>query len=250
MGLILETMKLKKYFGHTRAVDDIDLKVQGGVLLSVIGPNGAGKTTLINILTGNLPADSGNIYFEGKDVTGIPVHIRVKLGINRTFQIANIFPGLTVFQNVLIPTFSLKKKSLQMLTHLNRVEDVSSAAERILRSVGLEDKKDVPAVSLSHGDQKLLEIAIALASQPKLLFLDEPAAGMNPVERNRTREFINELHREREITIVIVEHDMEVVFAVSQRILVMSRGQIIADGTPSEVRESKLVREVYLGEEF
>lgn len=248
--VILQTVKLKKYFGEIHAVDDVDLKVGRRELLSIIGPNGAGKTTLINVLTGNLPADSGEIYFEGKKITRMPVHSRIKLGINRSFQIVNIFPGLTVFQNVQVPVISFKKKSLKMFDNLKKLRDVSDEVERILKTVGLEDKKNTLAGTLSHGDQKLLEIAMALATKPKLLFLDEPTAGMNPVERERTLEFIRKLHSETDITIIIVEHDMDVVFAVSQRILVMNRGQIIVDGKPSEIRESKLVREVYLGEEF
>lgn len=250
MAELLRTEKLRKYFGVVSAADNIDLQIEEGVLTSIIGPNGAGKTTLINLLTGNIPPDSGRVFFSGEEITNLPIHIRVKKGICRSFQVMNIFPKLTVFENLQIPVFSLFNRSLHFFKPVHLHQDVNERVERLLSELGLIEKKGLPAGALSHGDQRLLEIGLAMASEPKLLFLDEPTAGMNPVERVRVLENIRRLSKEKQSTFVIVEHDMDIVFSLSDRIIVLHRGQILADGKPDEIKENEDVKRVYLGEEI
>ena len=247
---LLRTEKVRKYFGVVSAADDIDLQIGEGVLTSIIGPNGAGKTTLINLLTGNVLVDSGKIFFYNEEITHLPIHKRVKKGICRSFQIMNIFPKLSVFENLQIPVLSLLNQSLSFFKPLRRHTDVNERVEKLLNEIGLTDKKDLAAGTLSHGDQRLLEIGLAMAPEPKLLFLDEPTAGMNPVERVKVLENIRRLSREKQSTFVIVEHDMDIVFSLSDRIIVLHRGQILADGKPDEIKQNEDVRKVYLGEEI
>jgi len=250
MAELLRTEKLRKYFGMVGAADNIDLQIKEGVLTSIIGPNGAGKTTLINLLTGNILPDSGKVFFNNEEITHLPTHKRVKKGICRSFQIMNIFPKLSVFENLQIPTFSLLNQSLSFFKPVRRHTDVNERVEKLVNEIGLADKKDHPAGTLSHGDQRLLEIALAMAPEPKLLFLDEPTAGMNPVERVKVLENIRRLSGEKKSTFVIVEHDMDIVFSLSDRIVVLHRGQILADGKPDEIKQNEDVRKVYLGEEI
>ncbi len=250
MADFLKAEKLRKYFGVVSAADDIDLRIEEGVLTSIIGPNGAGKTTLINLLTGNILADSGKIFFNNEEITHLPIHKRVKKGICRSFQIMNIFPKLSVFENLQIPILSFLNQSLRFFTPVHRHTDVNERVQKLLNEIGLTEKKDLPAGILSHGDQRLLEIGLAMAPEPKLLFLDEPTAGMNPVERVKVLENIRRLSREKQSTFVIVEHDMDIVFSLSDRIIVLHRGQILADGMPEEIKQNEDVRKVYLGEEI
>lgn len=250
MQELLRTEKLKKYFGVVSAADNVDLTIEQGVLTSIIGPNGAGKTTLINLLTGNILPDSGKVFFDGEEITRLPIHKRIKKGICRSFQIMNIFPKLSVYENLQIPVFSLFNRSLSFLSTLSRHVDVNERVEKLLHEIGLFDKKDTLAGTLSHGDQRLLEIALAMAPEPKLLFLDEPTAGMNPVERVKVLENIRRLSKEKQSTIVIVEHDMDIVFSLSDRIVVLHRGQILAEGSPDQIKQNEDVRKVYLGEEI
>jgi branched-chain amino acid transport system ATP-binding protein len=247
---LLRTEKLRKYFGVVSATDDIDLQIDEGVLTSIIGPNGAGKTTLINLLTGNILVDSGKIFFYNEEITHLPTHKRVKKGICRSFQIMNIFPKLSVFENLQIPVLSLLNQSLSFFKPVHCHTDVNERVEKLLNEIGLKDKKDLPAGTLSHGDQRLLEIGLAMAPEPKLLFLDEPTAGMNPLERVKVLENIRRLSKEKQSTFVIVEHDMDIVFSLSDRIIVLHRGQILADGKPDEIKQNEDVRKVYLGEEI
>jgi len=250
MSELLRTEGLRKCFGDLAAVDGVNLNLEADVLTSIIGPNGAGKTTLINLLTGNISPDSGKVFFKGVDITKMPTDKRVKRGICRSFQIMNIFPRLTVFKNVQLPVLSVLNKSLKPFSRLDDHRDAVAEVERILKEVGLWEKKDLLAGELSHGDQRLLEISMAIAAKPELCFLDEPSSGMNPVERVKVLELIKSLSTEREVTFTIVEHDMDVVFSLSERIIVMNRGKIIADGEPAQIRENKEVRDVYLGEEL
>jgi branched-chain amino acid transport system ATP-binding protein len=247
---LLRTEKLRKYFGVVSATDNIDLQIDEGVLTSIIGPNGAGKTTLINLLTGNIPVDSGKIFFYNEEITHLPTHKRVKKGICRSFQIMNIFPKLSVFENLQIPVLSLLNQSLSFFKPVHCHTDVNERVEKLLNEIGLKDKKDLPAGTLSHGDQRLLEIGLAMAPEPKLFFLDEPTAGMNPLERVKVLENIRRLSKEKQSTFVIVEHDMDIVFSLSDRIIVLHRGQILADGKPDEIKQNEDVRKVYLGEEI
>ena len=250
MAELLRTEKLRKYFGVVSAADDVNLQIEEGVLTSIIGPNGAGKTTLINLLTGNILPDSGKVFFYDEEITHLPIHKRVKKGICRSFQIMNIFPKLSVFENFQIPVFSLMNRSLSFFKPVYSHADVNERVEKLLAELGLTSKKGLPAGTLSHGDQRLLEIGLAMASEPKLLFLDEPTAGMNPVERVKVLENIRRLSREKQSTFVIVEHDMDIVFSLSDRIIVLHRGQVLADGAPDEIKQNEDVRKVYLGEEI
>ncbi len=250
MTELMRTEHLIKAFGRLTAVNGVNIQFTADTLTSIIGPNGAGKTSLINLLTGSLFADSGKIFFKGEEITRIPTHERVKRGISRSFQIMNIFPMLTVFQNIQIPVLSLLKKSLKFLSGLDAHTDVITAAEKITTEVGLWDKRMLPAGELSHGDQRLLEMGIAITLQPELCFLDEPTSGMNPAERVKILENIRRLSKEKRTTFIIVEHDMDVVFSLSDRIVVMHRGNVIADGHPEEIKENQNVKEVYLGEEL
>jgi branched-chain amino acid transport system ATP-binding protein len=250
MAELLRTEKLRKYFGVVSAADDVNLQIEEGVLTSIIGPNGAGKTTLINLLTGNILPDSGKVFFYDEEITHLPIHKRVKKGICRSFQIMNIFPKLTVLENLQIPTLSLMNRCLSFIKPVDRHADVNERVEKLLAELGMTNKKDLLSGTLSHGDQRLLEIGLAMASEPKLLFLDEPTAGMNPVERVKVLENIRRLSHEKQSTFVIVEHDMDIVFSLSDRIIVLHRGQILADGTPEKIKQNEDVRKVYLGEEL
>ncbi len=250
MQELLRTEKLKKYFGVVSAADDVNLTIEKGRLTSVIGPNGAGKTTLINLLTGNILPDSGKVFFNGEEITRLPIHKRVKKGICRSFQIMNIFPKLSVYENLQIPILSYLNRSMRFYRPAHCHIDSNERVDQLLQEIGMTDKRDLLAGTLSHGDQRLLEIGLAMAPEPKLLFLDEPTAGMNPVERVRVLENIRRLSIEKESTFVSVEHDMDIVFSLSDRIVVLHRGQILADGTPAEIKGNEDVRKVYLGEEI
>ena len=246
---LLTTEKLSNHFGMVCTARDLDLRFEPGVLTSIIGPNGAGKSTLINLLTGHLPVQAGTIRFQGRDITRLPIHKRVRLGICRSFQVVNVFPELTVLQNVLIPVLARTGRAWNPIRSLSRETAVLRETEAILSMVALLPERYTPATALSHGDLRLLEVGVALAAAPTLLFLDEPTAGMNPVERVRLLENIRELAREGRTTFVVVEHDMDVVFSLSERIIVLHRGEILCDGTPGQVRADTKVREVYLGDD-
>ncbi|MHB1012913.1 MAG: ABC transporter ATP-binding protein [Desulfobacteria bacterium] len=246
---LLTTEKLSNHFGMVCTARDLDLRFEPGVLTSIIGPNGAGKSTLINLLTGHLPVQAGRIRFQGRDITRLPIHARVRMGICRSFQVVNVFPELTVAQNVMIPVLARTGRAWNPIRSLSRETAALREMEAILEKVALPAERDTPATSLSHGDLRLLEVGVALAAAPTLLFLDEPTAGMNPVERIRLLDNIRELAREGRTTFVVVEHDMDVVFSLSERIIVLHRGEILCDGTPGQVRTDANVREVYLGDD-
>jgi branched-chain amino acid transport system ATP-binding protein len=248
-GTIMQIENLNKAFGRVQAAVNINLTFQEGVLTSIIGPNGAGKSTLINMLSGSLRADSGRIIFDGAEITGLPVHRRVKMGLCRSFQLVNIFPEMTVFDNLQLPALAAANRTRRLLGSLRREHAVRSEVHALLDVIGLAAEARTIASALSHGDQRVLEVGVALAAKPKLLFLDEPTAGMNPVERVRVLENIRQLSDSRETTFVIVEHDMDIVFSLSQRVIVMHHGEIIGDGTTEEVKNNPRVREVYLGQE-
>jgi branched-chain amino acid transport system ATP-binding protein len=246
---LLEIRKLSKAFGRVITASNIDLTIDQGVLTSIIGPNGAGKSTLINMLSGSLPVDSGQILFQGADITHLPIHHRVRMGLCRSFQVVNIFPDLTVFDNVQIPVLAVQRRARRLFRPVAREAGVREEVRKVLDRVGLTAEAQTVAGALSHGDQRLLEVGIALAVRPRLLFLDEPTAGMNPVERVKVLENIRGLSAEGKTTFVIVEHDMDIVFSLSERVIVLHHGEIIGDGTTQEIQESRKVREVYLGEE-
>jgi len=250
MQEILETRDLKKSFGEIHAVDDVTLKIPQRLLTSIIGPNGAGKTTFVGLLTGRIRPDSGRIFFKGEEITKLPTHTRVRRGICTSFQIINIFPALTVFQNVKIPVLVRLGKGASLFSRVDRMDDVRHEVERLLKDLGLLEMGHLPARFLSHGHQRLLEIALALATEPMLLFLDEPTAGLNLAERLHLMEQIKQLSSEKKTTFVIVEHDMDLVFSLSDRIVVMHRGQVFAEGSPHEIKQNRDVKEIYLGEEL
>ncbi len=247
---LLRTEALRKSFGEVHAVDDVGLRFEEGVLTAIIGPNGAGKTTLINLLSGNTAADSGRIFFLGEDVTRLSVHERVRRGLGRSFQITNVFPQLSVYQNVQIPLLVRLEEAWKFLRRAEAVPEASRRASQILRDVGLHEDARTPAAYLSHGDQRLLEIGIAMAAEPRLLLLDEPTAGMNPLERTRVLKLLSDLSVARRTTFVIIEHDMDVVFSLAEEVVVLHQGRILAQGPPSAIREDERVRDVYLGGEL
>ncbi|NJD63498.1 MAG: ABC transporter ATP-binding protein [Deltaproteobacteria bacterium] len=249
-NVLLETRKLSNWFGKICTARELDLAFEEGVLTSIIGPNGAGKSTLVNLLTGNLPVQAGSVLFRGKDITRFPIHKRVRMGVCRSFQILNIFPQLSVLRNVMIPVLARSGRSMRPFAGISGEKAVLRESEELLEKVGLSRVRDSVAGALSHGDQRLLEVGVALAAAPVLLFLDEPTAGMNPVERVRLLESIRELSRGGRSTFVLIEHDMDIVFSLSGRVIVLHRGEVIGDGPPDEIRENARVREVYLGDEM
>jgi branched-chain amino acid transport system ATP-binding protein len=242
---MLRVEDLHKSFEDFRAVDGADLQVRQGDLVAVIGPNGAGKTTLFNLITGHLKADRGRIRFRDQEITRMAAHEICRKGIARSFQIANIFHRLSVFRNVQVSVLAQKKLSRTLFRPAQTI--VIEETEHILESVGLQNRKLDIAGSLSHGDKRILEIAIALGNEPELLILDEPTAGMSPEETASTMELVKRLAREQGLTILFCEHDMGVVFDVATSIMVMQHGRTIIQGTPEEVRSNATVQEAYLG---
>jgi branched-chain amino acid transport system ATP-binding protein len=238
---------VKKSFGGLTAVNDVSFELSEGELSSIIGPNGAGKTTLFNLLTGHLHPDIGGIFFKEKEITGFSPHEICRKGIGRSFQRTNIFPRLSVFDNVQVAVMSWRKKSSNIFLRAQKM--LREETDQVLESVGLEDKKDMTAGLLAHGDQRRLEIGIALGSFPELLLLDEPTAGMSPEESDRTVDLIQRLARQMGLTLLFIEHDMNVVFGISEKIRVMHMGEIIAEGTPEEVRANEQVQSIYLAED-
>ncbi len=244
--MILGVEKVKKSFDGFVAIDGVSFSIPKGEICSIIGPNGAGKTTLFNLITGHLPVDEGKLTFKGLDITGRPPHQICRLGVGRSFQRTNIFPRLTVFQNIQAAVLVHRGKSL---TFFRPVESFfQEETEEILRRVGLQEYAQTVSGSLSYGFQKQLELGIALASEPELLLLDEPTAGMSAQETHQTMELIGKITREKGLTLLFTEHDMEVVFSISQRIMVLHQGRLIAGGTPEEVHGNPEVQKVYLGE--
>ncbi|HEY7527691.1 MAG TPA: ABC transporter ATP-binding protein [Candidatus Deferrimicrobiaceae bacterium] len=248
--VILEVRDIVKSFGGLRALQDVSLSVGAGEIRAVIGPNGAGKSTLFNVMTGLLPPDSGDVAFDGERITGLPPYRIIRKGIGRSFQITNIFPRMSVFENVQVALFSHKKIGRNPFVPARKFSDISEEALAILEQVGLAEKYDASASVLSHGDQKRLEIAISLASRPKLLMLDEPTAGMSRYESRETVTLLRKISREQGLTLVFTEHDMDIVFAISEKIMVLQQGTVIADGTPAEIKANPEVRKAYLGEEI
>jgi branched-chain amino acid transport system ATP-binding protein len=244
---MLQVEAIDKSFEDFMAVNGATLTVGKGEIVAVIGPNGAGKTTLFNLITGALKRDKGRIIFKGEDISELPPYEICKKGIARSYQIVNIFPRLTVFGNVQVAVLSHQKRSSNLFRPAQNI--AVEETRRILESVGLLDKERSIAGSLSHGDQKILEIAIALGNEPELLILDEPTAGMSPEETSATMELVRRLAQMRGLTILFCEHDMDIVFSVAQSIMVMHQGRTLVQGKPEEVRNNPFVQEAYLGVE-
>lgn len=244
---MLRITDIYKSFDEFMAVDGADLTVGEGELVAVIGPNGAGKTTLFNLISGQLKPDKGSVVFMDEDIANLPPHQICRKGIARSFQIANIFARLSVFANVQVAVISQQRGSRRLFRPAQGIAVEETSA--ILESVGLLDKAWDTAGSLSHGDQRTLEIAIALGNDPKLLILDEPTAGMSPEETSATMDLIRRLAESRGLTILFCEHDMDVVFSAAQSIMVMHQGRTLIQGKPEQVRENEEVLQAYLGGE-
>lgn len=242
---MLEVKSLSKSFGGFAAVNRANLAVEKGEIVAVIGPNGAGKTTLFNLITGVLKPENGNVFFKGEDITGLPSHEVCKKGISRSFQVVNVFQRLSIFENVQISILSRERKTWNLFTPSAKL--AVEETNEILESVGLMGKKGRTTGLISHGDRKVLEIAMALGGNPELLILDEPTAGMAPEETSRCIELIKDLSGKRGLTILFCEHDMEIVFGIANRIMVMVRGGTIIQGSCNEVRSNQAVQEAYLG---
>ena len=247
---ILEVRGVTRSFGGLRALQDVAFSVEKGEIRAVIGPNGAGKSTLFNVMTGLLAPDSGEVLFDGERISGVPPHRVIRKGIGRSFQITNIFQRMSVFENVQVALFANHGKSRNPFGLARRYPTIAAEALAILSQVGLAEKHEMSASILSHGDQKRLEIAISLASRPRLLMLDEPTAGMSRFESRETVALLQRISREQGLTLIFTEHDMDIVFAISEKIMVLQQGAVIADGTPAEIKANPEVRKAYLGEEI
>jgi branched-chain amino acid transport system ATP-binding protein len=244
---LLRLENLHKNFGGLAVTDGVNLDVAAGELHAIIGPNGAGKTTLLNEISGILPVDSGRILFDGDDITALPAHRRTRAGIARTFQITSIVPSFTVLGNAMLAVQARMGSTFDFVKPVARDQEMTATAEDVLEQVGLEARARTPAGLLSHGEKRALELATAIALNPKLVLLDEPAAGTGRGETERLIETLTLL--KKRFTIVLVEHDMQAVFALADRISVLVYGRVIATGAPAEIRANREVQAAYLGEE-
>jgi branched-chain amino acid transport system ATP-binding protein len=245
---ILEVRNLHKSFGKMQVIDNLSFIVEEGEISSIIGPNGAGKTTLFNLCTGHLRCNSGKIVYRGRTIERLSRHRIVKMGIGRAFQRVNIFPELTVFENIRIAVISNLRMSPNFYKDVEAVGNINERVHHILDDIGMGGRKGDISGKLDHGEMKLLDIGIALALEPKLLFLDEPTAGMTPEERKKVIKLIKRLYENRRFTVVLIEHDMDMVFSISQKIRVLNYGQLLAEGSPEEISQNPQVIEAYLGE--
>ncbi len=244
---LLETTKLTKYFGDTHAVDAVDFRVGEGEVLALIGSNGAGKTSLVNLISGLFQPDSGQILLRGTDVTNLSIHERIKAGIARSFQIVNLFDQLTLLDNVALSIFARQDMTRYFWSLADRFDAVWQEALEILRQFGLERTRAIVAGGISQGERKLLDVAVAYALRPRLLFLDEPTSGVSTRDKAQIMNIVTSVVRSQGITAVIIEHDMDIVFKYSDRIVVMHDGKILADGTPEEIRRNDNVTRTLLG---
>jgi branched-chain amino acid transport system ATP-binding protein len=244
--IALETRSLNKSFGSLAVTQDVSLAFEAGLRYAIIGPNGAGKTTYFNLLAGNLRPDSGAILLDGRDVTGLDVTSRARIGIARSFQRNNVFPDFTVRDNLALAC-ALRMGSTPIFWRpMRRLPSAGKEAEELAAQVGLADTGDIAARNISYGSQRQLEVALALACRPKVLLLDEPTSGMGPEETARMHALISALPRT--LTVIVIEHDMDIVLDLADRIIVLDYGRVLAQGTPAEIRASQVVRERYLGE--
>jgi branched-chain amino acid transport system ATP-binding protein len=247
MSPVLQVSRLVKRFRGLTATDDLSLDVADGELHALIGPNGAGKTTLINLLSGELQADAGSIVFDGRDLTRTPVHERALAGLVRSFQITSVFPELSALHNVMLAVQAVSGHSFHFLRDVRTDDRLRGPAHEALRVVGLTDCADRLVASLAHGARRQLELAMVLALKPRLMLLDEPLAGMSGAEAEAMVALLGRL--KRSCTIVLVEHDMDAVFSLADRLTVLAAGRPIATGSPADIRNDPIVRDAYLGEE-
>lgn len=248
MTVILETHGLRKEFGGLVAVDNVSIQIERGHTHSIIGPNGAGKTTLFNLISGNIRPTTGRVHLSGKDITDVPLYKRAHIGMGRSFQITNIFPNLTVLENVRLSAQALGKVNFRFYRRADSYHEYLNRALEVLELVGLREAALMPASALPHGGKRKLELAILLAPDPELLLLDEPTAGMASEQVPELLKTIEDIKQQGGKTIVMVEHNMRVVMGVSDRITVMSQGAVLAEGTPQAIAQDKTVQSVYLGE--
>lgn len=244
--MLLRVDKVSKSFDGFVAVREVNLSVEPGQMACIIGPNGAGKSTLFNVITGHLRPTHGRVYFRGQEITGLPPHQICQMGVGRSFQRTNIFPRLSVFDNVQVAVMAHFKKTLNLFTPAKKLLQHETYA--ILEDVGLANEAGAMSGTLSYGFQKQLELGIALASEPEILLLDEPTAGMSPQETAQTIALIEKIARDRNLTLLFTEHDMDVVFSIAEKITVLHQGEVLAEGKPDEVRTNPEVQRVYLGE--
>lgn len=246
--IILEADHLRKDFGGLVAVDDVSLQVRAGSLHSIIGPNGAGKTTLFNLLSGVLKPTSGRVIYRGRDITAQPPYRIAHLGIGRSYQITNVFPNLSVFENVRLAAQAMGRDNLNLFAPASRFTNYTARALHVVEQVGLKGKENLLASVLPHGDKRKLELGILLASDPQVLLLDEPTAGMASEQVPQLMSLIAEIRQQGNKTILLVEHNMDVVMNVSDRITVMHYGKVLAEGTPTQIGANEQVQKAYLGE--
>lgn len=244
---LIECHEVTRRFGGLIAVDNVDMTVEAGETRAIIGPNGAGKTTLFNLLTGVLTASEGQVIFDGRNITSLPVHDIIQRGISRTFQLTHLFPELSVLENVRIAAQARNNRRWYFLGGSQIINDSKATALEAIKKLGLGDRATIQAGMLSHGDQRLLEIAMALSQNPKLLLLDEPTQGLSIEETERAINILKDLLNSSDLTVILVEHDMEVVFRLAKKITVLHRGRVIADGSPDTVKADVSVQEAYLG---
>ena len=244
---LIECHEVTRRFGGLIAVDNVDMTVEAGETPAIIAPNGAGKTTLFNLLTGVLTASEGQVIFEGRNITSLPVHDIIQLGISRTFQLTHLFPELSVLENVRIAAQARNNRRWYFLGGSQIINDSKATALEAIKKLGLGDRATIQAGMLSHGDQRLLEIAMALSQNPRLLLLDEPTQGLSIEETERAINILKDLLNSSDLTVILVEHDMEVVFRLAEKITVLHRGRVIADGSPDTVKADVSVQEAYLG---
>ena len=243
---MLETKTLYHDFSGLKVLFDVNLEVQEGERHAIIGPNGAGKTTLFNVITGTYQPSEGEVFFKGKDITGLGPHKLVRRGMGRSFQITSTFSRLTAFQNIRMGVLSKRGIRFNMFRFLDKMDDVTRETDEVLKRINLDGERDIPASALSYGKSRSLEISMALATDPDLVMLDEPTAGMSVDETRTAVELIRKLTEGK--TMVIIEHDMEVVFSLADRITVLHLGTILATGAPEEIRDNQAVKDAYLGE--
>ncbi|MCF8032349.1 MAG: ABC transporter ATP-binding protein [Desulfarculaceae bacterium] len=246
---ILRIQDVTMSFGKMNALHEVNCAVEPHELLAVIGPNGAGKTTFFNVITGKYKPSRGQVFFKGERIDGLSRPQIINKGIGRSFQVVNLFPDLTVAANVRIGVLAHQKQTLRLFKNVDKMAEVDQEVERILDLVHLGDEAGVVATTLSHGDQKCLEMGMALTNHPALLLLDEPTAGMGPEETRQSIELIKDVWRKTGVTIVFTEHDLDMVFNISTRVLVLQSGKLIADGSVKDIRNNPRVKEAYLGEE-
>jgi branched-chain amino acid transport system ATP-binding protein len=243
--VILEAQGVSKYFGSLWAVDKVNLRVTQGTIHAIIGPNGAGKTTLFNLLTGFVPVSTGEVFFSGENITGLPSQILSKRGLSRSFQITSIFPELSVFENVRIAAQSREKRASSFVAHFKGLKGSTEKANQVLRFIRLMEKGDLVSKSLAYGEQRILDIGIALATDPSVLLLDEPMAGLPAADLEWIMTLIKEIAKK--VTIVLIDHNIDLVISMSDVITVLNQGMVIAEGTPREIQENQKVQEAYLG---